>query len=70
MKNKGRNKILMQAIERNQTLSQAGRGVVSDESATGNGLIVFNRPRGTEVILGVGAFLEANRRRHPLGLPP
>jgi hypothetical protein len=30
-------------------------GEVSDESATGNGLIAFNRPLGTEVIFGVGA---------------
>jgi hypothetical protein len=45
-------------------------GKVSEESATGNEPNAFNRPWGTEVILGVGAILGANRRRDPLGLPP
>jgi hypothetical protein len=45
-------------------------GEVSDESATGNELNAFNRPSGTEVILGVGASHQANRSRDPLGLPP
>jgi hypothetical protein len=43
---------------------------VSDESATGNELIGFNRPLGTEVIFGVGASQQANRSRDPSGLPP
>jgi acetyltransferase len=38
---------LRQASGRNQTVSRPGRGAVSDESATGNGLSPFNRPRGT-----------------------
>jgi hypothetical protein len=45
-------------------------GEVSDESAPGNGLKAFNRPRGTEVIFGVGASHQVKRSRDPLGLPP
>jgi hypothetical protein len=45
-------------------------GEVSGESATGIGLVGFNRPFGTEVIFGVGASDRANRSRDPLGLAP
>ena len=61
----------MQAFGCEQMVYRPGRGVVvSDEPATGNGLNAFNRPKGTEVILGVGAPHQAKRRLGPVGLPP